>query len=183
MFTDYRVCCRAWCCTSSHTLILPIYCTATQGKGDRTPLVLSSFLRPVYERCGRVYNIGWIKKGGWGQTFLKDSYPWCLHGMDKGPFLCSFSASGKPLHCPFYGFADWNGFVKCLKPFTVQCMKPFTVVSTGFSQCTMSFTGQCTKPFTPIGWKSIARGRLHQFTKTNARGRLRLFRGSGGRSQ
>ena len=55
-------------------------------------------------------------------------------------FLCSFSASGKPLHGPFYDFADWNGFVKCMKPFTVQCMKMFTVVSTGFSQCTRSFT-------------------------------------------
>lgn len=45
-------------------------------------------------------------------------------------FLCSFSASGKPLHGPFYDFADWNGFVKCMKPFTAQCMKTFTVVST-----------------------------------------------------
>lgn len=54
---------------------------------------------------------------------MKDSYPWCLHGMDKGPFfLCSFSASGKPLHGPFYGFADWNGFVKCTEPFTAYAM-------------------------------------------------------------
>lgn len=37
-------------------------------------------------------------------------------------FLCSFSASGKPLHGPFYGFADWNGFVKCTEPFTAYAM-------------------------------------------------------------
>lgn len=55
-------------------------------------------------------------------------------------FFTLFSASGKPLHGPFYGLADWNGFVKCMKPFTVQCMKTFTVVSAGFSQCMRSFT-------------------------------------------
>lgn len=36
---------------------------------------------------------------------------------------------------------------------------------------------QGTGPFTPLGRKSIARGRLHQSAKTNARGRLRLFSG------
>lgn len=53
---------------------------------------------------------------------MKDSYPWCLHGMDKGLFLCSFSAYVKPLHGPFYGFADLNGFVKCMEPFTAYAM-------------------------------------------------------------
>lgn len=60
------------------------------------------------------------------------------HGQE--PFFALFSASGKPLHGSFYSFADWSGFAKCMKPFTVQCMKTFTVVSAGFSQYMRSFT-------------------------------------------
>lgn len=140
------------------------------------------FLCPVYARQSRVYNIDRTKKAAEARPFRGTLiYGDCTAWISVPFFRAHFNVFSNPLHGPFYTFAAWSTFVKCMEPFTGQCMKAFTVVSTDFSRCMRSFTIARAGLHHKV--ESNARGRLRLFRKTNARGRLRLFRGSGGRSQ
>lgn len=118
----------------------------------------------------------------------------CLGGGRCVARFTMENASNRPMHHgPFYKTAPRRTFIKCTGLFTLRCTGLFTAVYSPmhedvygrfhrlFSMHEVVY--HCASQFTPLCRKSIARGRLHQFTKTNARGRLRLFRGFHGRSQ
>ncbi len=108
------------------------------------------FLCPVYARQGRVYNIDQTKKAAEARPFRGILiHGDCTAWISVLFFRVHFNVFGNPLHGPFYSFAAWNTFVKCMEPFTGQCMKPFTVVSTGSPMHEVVY--HCTSRFTPIG--------------------------------
>ena len=107
------------------------------------------FLCPVYARQGRVYNIDQTKKAAEARPFRGILINGdCTAWISVPFFRAHFNVFRKLLHGPFYTFAAWSTFVKCMKPFTVQCMKPFTVVSTDSPMHEVVY--HCTRPFTPI---------------------------------
>lgn len=112
---------------------LPI---GTPHKGKRTSYYMACplFLCPVYASQGMVYNIDWRKKAAEARPFEGILIHGGCTAWTSVPFFrAHFNVFSKPLHGPFYGFADWNISVKCTKPFTGQSMEPFTVVSTDFN--------------------------------------------------
>lgn len=185
VFTVCRVYCRACCCIPSHSL-LPIG-KPHKGKGTSWYMACPLFLCPVYARQCGVYNIDQTKKAAEARPFRGILiHGDCTAWISVPFFRAHFSVSIKPLHGPFYTFAAWSTFVKCMKPFTGQCMKAFTVVSTdstmhevvyhctswftyaGRNQCMRSFTlifqNQCTRSFTTFSEfrRPVAIGRIEE---------------------
>lgn len=102
---------------------------------------------------------------------MKDSYPWCLHGMDKGPFFVLIFSFRQSIARPILRFCGLERFFKMheavyspmhedvygrvhrlfsMHEVVYHCTRQFT--PTGRIHCTRSFTpiykNQCTRSFT-----------------------------------
>nr|DAG82766.1 MAG TPA: hypothetical protein [Caudoviricetes sp.] len=186
-FTDCRVHCRAM--LHSVSLIATHIGKPHKGKGTSS-MACPLFLCPVYARQGRVYNIDQTKKAAEARPFRGILiHGDCTAWISVPFFRAHFNAFNKPLHGPFYTFAAWSTFVKCMKLFADQCMKAFTVVSTDFSMhevvyhCTGPFTSacriQCTRSFTLIFKNQCTRSftTFSRFRRPFAIGRIEGKRG------
>lgn len=151
------------------------------------------FLCHVYARQCRVYNIDQTKKAAEARPFRGILiHGDCTAWISVLFFRAHFNVFIKPLHVPFYTFAAWSTFVKCMKPFTSQRMGTFTVVSTDSPMhevvyhCTGPFTPagriQCTRSFTLIFQNQCTRS-FTTFFGAPAAGRNRSYRGEKGIKQ
>lgn len=151
------------------------------------------FLCPVYASQGRVYNIDQTKKAAEARPFRGILiHGDCTAWISVLFFRAHFNVFSKPLHGPFYSFAAWNTFVKCMKPFTRQCMKAFTVVSTGSPMhevvyhCTGPFTSEGRNPMHEVVYAYFAKPMhevVYDFFGAPAAVRNRSYRGEKGTKQ